>query len=64
MLMAALPFRSSWGTVLAAGDVHTLIYVIIVLFLLAALYVGVRLGEWIGAAVLVLLAVVIGIFLL
>lgn len=48
----------------AGGDVHLLFLLIVVLFLLAAVYVAVRLREYVGAVVLVLLALVVAIFLL
>jgi hypothetical protein len=57
--------RSSWGVLLAAGhagDINLIVILICVLFLLAGLYLLVTTGNYIAAAVAVVLAIVVAVF--
>jgi hypothetical protein len=58
--------RSSWGIVLAANHFHStdLIWLVVALFLIGALYLIFVAGNYVGAAVAVLLAIVVAFFLL
>jgi hypothetical protein len=63
--MEDFALRSSWGLMLArasTGDISLVIALICILFLVAGLYLLVALQNYIGAAVAVLLAVIIAVF--
>jgi hypothetical protein len=62
-LLENLISRSSWGVV-AANHFHAadLIWLVVVLFLLGALYLLFVVQNYVGAAVAVVLAIVVAIF--
>lgn len=57
--------RSSWGVMLAANHVNAtdLIWLVVVLFLLGALYLMFVVQNHVGAAVAVVLAIIVAVFL-